>query len=132
MQWRTAATFCGDFQQMSVRAFSEMTYFSALAWGRLGQKARMQKLLNRLLVYAQALGKARAKIEYFATSQPTMLLFNDNIPFRQETTACFLEAQARLGLGQKTRAKKLFRSVLRRDPSHALALDFLTTEFSTK
>jgi tetratricopeptide (TPR) repeat protein len=132
MQWRTAATFCGDFQQMSVRAFSEMTYFSALAWGRLGQKSRMRKLLNRLLVYAQSLQRTRAKIDYFATSQPTMLLFNDDIQYRQETSARFLQAQAHLGLGHKARAKKLFQSVLRRDPSHALALDFLNTEFRTK
>ena len=131
MQWRTAATFCGDLQQMSVRAFSEMTYFSARAWGRLGQKARMQKLLNRLLIHAQALGKARAKIEYFATSQPTMLLFNDDIQYLQETNAMFLEAQAHLGLGHKALAINLFQSVLRRDPSHALALDFLNTEFQT-
>ena len=37
--WRAAATFKGDFQQMSVRSFSEMTYYSALSWMRLGRKA---------------------------------------------------------------------------------------------
>ena len=36
-----------------------------------------------------------------------MLLFDDDIQFRQETTALFLQSQARLGLGQTARAKSL-------------------------
>ena len=99
--WRAAANFKGDFQEMSVRAFSEMTYYSALAWERLGQKAKAKKLLRDLLAYAEKLAKTPAKIDYFATSLPTMLLFDDDLQFRQETSALFLQAQAHLGLGQK-------------------------------
>ena len=89
---------------MSVRAFSEMTYYSALAWERLGQKAKAKKLFRDLLAYAQQLQKSQAKIDYFATSLPTMLLFDDDLQFRQETTALFLQAQAQLGLGQQHRS----------------------------
>jgi Tfp pilus assembly protein PilF len=52
-------------------------------------------------------------------------LFDDDLPARQRTTALFLEAQARLGLGQRAAARKLLREVLRRDPNHALAADLL-------
>jgi hypothetical protein len=52
-----------------------------------------------------------------------MLLFDDDLQFRQETTAHFLQAQAHLGLGQKAKAGLLLRTVLRRDPNHALAAD---------
>jgi tetratricopeptide (TPR) repeat protein len=121
--WRIAATFKGDFQQMSVRAFSEMTYYSALSWEKLGQPAKAKKLFHELLAYAQKLQKSEARIDYFATSLPTMLLFEDAIQFRQETTALFLQAQARLGLGQRARAKGLLSAVLKRDPNHALAAD---------
>ena len=121
--WHTAATFKGDFQEMSVRAFSEMTYYSALAWEKLGQRAKAKKLFRDLLTYAQHLQKTQARIDYFATSLPTMLLFDDDIQFRQETTALFLQAQARLGLGQKARARKLLGIVLKRDPNHALAAE---------
>jgi tetratricopeptide (TPR) repeat protein len=123
--WLIAANFKGDFQEMSVRAFSEMTYFSALSWEKLGQKAKAKKLFRDLLVYAKNLQKAKAKIDYFATSLPTMLLFDDDLQFRQETAALFLQAQAQLGLGKKADAKKLLQTVLRRDPNHALAADFL-------
>jgi len=121
--WRVAATFKGDFQQMSVRAFSEMTYYSALAWEKLGQSAKARKLFRELLTYALKLRRSEARIDYFATSLPTMLLFEDDIQARQETTSLFLQAHARLGLGQKPQAKRLLSAVLMRDPNHALAAD---------
>lgn len=123
--WRGAATFKGDFQEMTVRAFSEMTYYSALAWECLGRKAQGQKLLRDLLAAALRLQKAEARIDYFATSLPTMLLFDDDLQFRQETTALFLQAQAHLGLGRTARGRRLLRTVLERDPNHALAADLL-------
>jgi tetratricopeptide (TPR) repeat protein len=121
--WRAAAAFKGDFQDMSVRTFSEMTFYSALALECLGQKARARKLWQKLLAYARQLEKTPAKIDYFATSLPTMLLFAEDIQFRQETTALFLQAQARLGLGQRATASALLRKVLQRDPNHPLAAD---------
>ena len=121
--WLAAASFKGDFQQMSVRAFSEMTFYSALSLKKLGQRAEAKRLLRDLLAYANKLQKTPATIDYFATSLPTMLLFDDDLQFRQQTTAFFLQAQAYLGLGPKTKARALLKTVLRRDPNHALAAD---------
>jgi len=123
--WLAAASFKGDFQKMRVSAFSEMTRYSALAWEKLGQAAKAKKLFRELLAYARALGKSEAKIDFFATSLPTMLLFDDDLQFRQNTTALFLEAQAQLGLRQKQKARHLLRQVLRRDPNHVFAADLL-------
>ncbi len=125
--WKTAAAFRGDFQSMSVRAFSEMTYFSALAWKRLGKPDRAKSMFNELLAYARDLQKQIAKIDYFATSLPTMLLFDEDIQAVQVTTALFLQAQALLGLGRKSQALALAAEVLRRAPNHALASDLLLT-----
>lgn len=118
-----AAIFIGDFQEMSVRAFSEMIYYSALLWEKLGHPTKARKLFHDLLASARILQKTKAKIDYFATSLPTMLLFDDDIQFRQKITALFLQAQARLGLWQKAQAQKLLTTVLRRDPNHAAATD---------
>ena len=60
-----------------------------------------------------------------ATSLPTMLLFDDDLQRRQDTTAIFMEAQARLGLGQKSQARRLLAKVLKRDPNHSPASDLL-------
>jgi tetratricopeptide (TPR) repeat protein len=127
--WRIAANFKGDFQAMSVRAFSEMTFYSALALEKLGQRAKAKKLLRDLLDYAKKLEESPAKIDYFATSLPTMLLFDDDMQQRQATTARFLQAQARLGLGQKAAAQRLLSAVLKREPSHAPAADLISEHF---
>jgi tetratricopeptide (TPR) repeat protein len=124
--WLAAATFKGDFQEMSVLAFSEMTYYSALAWEKLGRRAKAKKLFRELLAYAKKLLKAQAKIDYFATSLPTMLLFEDDLRQRQEMAALFMQAQACLGLGRAARGLALLGQVLRRDPNHALAKDLQT------
>ncbi|MBM3874491.1 MAG: DUF5107 domain-containing protein [Verrucomicrobia bacterium] len=126
--WHSAASFRGDFQAMSVRDFSELTYYTALAQRRLGQTARAERLLHSLLAHARRLAAAPATIDYFATSLPTMLLFSDDLPRRQRTTALFLEAQARFGLGERPVARRLLRQVLTRDPGHAPAADFPSAE----
>ncbi len=113
--WRQAAEFRGDFQEMSVRAFSEMTYFSALALRRLGREKEAADLLRGLLAHARALAKEQAKIDYFATSLPTMLLFEDDLQARQETKAAYMEAQALHGLGRTAEAKRLFAKAAGRD-----------------
>ncbi len=123
--WLAAANSQGDFEEMSVRPFSAMTYYAALAWQQLGRKGKAKRLLADLLAYAEELEHAEVKIDYFATSLPTMLLFDDDLALRQAIGARFLQAQARLGLGQKARAGRLLQSVLQRDPHHALAADLL-------
>lgn len=127
--WKRAATARGDFQEMRVRTFSEMTYFSALALRRLGRTAAAEKLLRALLHHAQTrvreLARTPAQVDYFATSLPTMLLFDDDLTERARTAARFLEAQARHGLGQRAAARRLLKTVLRHDPAHALARDLL-------
>ncbi len=125
LAWTRAATFRGDFQDMSVRSFSEMTCFSALAWLRLGQRARAVRLGRGLLAYARQLEKEKARIDYFATSLPAMLIFEDDIQRRQITTARLLQAQAWLVLGKKAKSRTLLADVLRRDPNHPQALDFM-------
>jgi predicted Zn-dependent protease len=102
-----------------------MTYYSALSREKLGQRKKARQLFRNLHDHARKLQKAPAKIDYFATSLPTMLLFDDDLPFRQETTALFLQAQAQLGLGRKGKARALLQTVLHRDPNHALAADLL-------
>lgn len=123
--WHAAARARGDFQEMSVRAYSELTYYAALALQKLGRAAEARRLLRDLLAYARRLARTPARIDYFATSLPAMLLFEDDLDARQQTTACFLEAQARHGLGETAAARRLLQQVLRRDPNHALAADLL-------
>lgn len=110
---------------MSVRAFSEMSLFSILSLARLGRTAAARRQAVDLLEYARKLARSPAKIDYFATSLPTLLLFDEDLQARQIITATFLEAQANHCLGRKSRAVTLARRVLAADPAHGPAADFL-------
>lgn len=123
--WAISASAKGDFQEMSVTEFSEMTFFSALSLRKSGKEIEAEKLLNNLLEFARSLEKTEAKIDYFATSLPAMLLFDDDIQQRQKTKAIFLQAQANYGLGSIEIAETLIKTVLENDPNHQLALTLL-------
>lgn len=121
--WEAAASFRGDFQLMSVRAYSELSYFSAKALAALGRENEAQAMFEAILAYANALREEPAKIDYFATSLPTMLLFEDDLQKRQTTNAGLMKAQALYGLGSITAAGEALAGVLELDPNNALAID---------
>jgi len=123
--WERAAARSGDFQEMSVKSFSAMTYYKALALKRLNRTKESENLLRSLLAYAETLHQQPAKIDYFATSLPAMLLFEDDLQKRCRITASFLQAQAWLGLGDTAKAQVLIKEVLDLDRSHELAADLL-------
>lgn len=123
--WQLAADFRGDFQQMSVQPFSELTIESILALRALGRHDESQEAADGLLAYAKHLANTTATIDYFATSLPTLLLFNDDLQARQRIRAQVLEAHARVALGDSATALRLLQSVLEDDPSHAVAADWI-------
>jgi len=124
--YRKAANFRGDFQEMSVKRFSEKTYFQAMSHRRLDKDVEATQQLKELLQYSKGLEQEEAKIDYFATSLPTMLLFDDDLQERQTTAALFMQAQALYGLGNTNEARKLVDKVIQRDPNHAMAQDLLS------
>lgn len=121
--WTKAARSVGDFQQMSVTPYSELTYYNAMALEKLGKNVEAEQLLTELQQYANKLMQREPKIDYFATSLPSMLLFNDNLQQRNRLTALFLQAQAAAGLGDVDQASRLLDEVLAADPNHAWAWD---------
>ncbi|HEY2822427.1 MAG TPA: DUF5107 domain-containing protein [Candidatus Acidoferrum sp.] len=123
--WERAAAHRGDFQQMRVTSFSELSFYNALALIRIERNKEATDLLQRLLEFAVALKKEEPKIDYFATSLPQMLLFEDNARKRNEVRADFLEAQGRIGLGDPVAGRALLDRVLLADPNHAHAADLL-------
>jgi tetratricopeptide (TPR) repeat protein len=121
--WELAARHRGDFQQMRVTSFSGLTLYNALAMVRLGRGADAADLLHKVLAYAEALVNEEPKIDYFATSLPQMLLFEDDAKKRNTVTSCFLQAQAWYGLGHIEKSRELLDRVLELDCNHALAAD---------
>jgi len=94
-----------------------------LALRRLGHEQDALKAFSSILDYAAHLQSQTPKIDYFATSLPAMLLFDEDLAHRQTITARFLEAQAQLGLGEQTEGLGLLQEVLAMDNAHAGAID---------
>ncbi len=123
--FKLAAESTGDFRDMSVCAFSEMTAFSGMALRELGKHAAARELFEAMEKYAHALAAAPARIDYFATSLPAMLLFEDDLAVRQQTQAKLIEALALWGLGDKKTGRRFLGDILRDNPSHGIAADLL-------
>lgn len=121
--WTYAAGFMGDFRDMSVGAFSPNTVYSAPALKRLGRPDEAAELLCALRAYAVALEATPAKIDYFATSLPALLLFEDDLNARRIVEARFLRAQAEAASGDTAAAPLLLAEILRRDPNHEAAAE---------
>ncbi|WP_158941664.1 DUF5107 domain-containing protein [Granulicella sp. S190] len=121
--WERAARKRGDFQQMQVRPVSEMTYWSAKALQRLGREQEAALMFQQILDYASALNLETPKIDYFATSLPAMLLFEEDLAKRKHITVTFLRAQALLGLERIDEANAALDEVLMLDRSHTGVID---------
>ncbi len=123
--WERAARAQGDFQQMRVQTISDTTYWSAMALRRLGRKNEAKALFQRILDHACALEQQTPTIDYFATSLPAMLLFDEDLSKRQSMTAHFLKAQALLGMGDEQAGLNLLSQVHAMNNSHSRAIDLL-------
>jgi tetratricopeptide (TPR) repeat protein len=123
--WTRAARKKGDFQQMQAKTLSENTYWSACALRRIGREQDALRAFRAILDYSAQLQRQTPKIDYFATSLPAMLLFDEDLARRQTITACFLEGQARLGLAEDAEGLRLLEEVLAMDNAHTGAIDLL-------
>ncbi|HZD47000.1 MAG TPA: tetratricopeptide repeat protein, partial [Acidobacteriaceae bacterium] len=123
--WRRASRQTGDFQQMSVLAVSDMTYWRGAALEKLRQPRQAEAVFRTIAAYADELEVQEPTIDYFATSLPTMLLFHEDLHHRNRVLAAFLRAQATYGCDGGEAAVPLLRAVLTLDSNHAGASDLL-------
>jgi tetratricopeptide (TPR) repeat protein len=124
-RWHRAASHNVDFQQMQVQAISDSNFWCALALEKLGQGENAATIFKKIYDYSVQLEQVTPKIDYFATSLPAMLLFDEDLHQRQQVLASFLRAQALLGLGEIERAVRLLQKVQGLDHNHAGAADLL-------
>jgi tetratricopeptide (TPR) repeat protein len=99
---------------------SSATYWRALALRRQGNAAAARALLEALRAAARRQAETEVRIDFFATSLPSMLLFEDDLARRNRVQSRYLEGLALLGLRSADPALAAFDEVLALDPNHPL------------
>jgi tetratricopeptide (TPR) repeat protein len=101
------------------------SYFQALSLRALGNHQAAREVLSSLAEFARQQMELEPKIDYFATSLPDLLLFDDDLGKRNRIDSLVLAALANQGLGDVATAVAQFEQVLADDPSHLFAADML-------
>jgi tetratricopeptide (TPR) repeat protein len=115
----------GDFIDMAVSAYSELSYYKALSLIELGETNEGKKLLVALKEFGEAKLNEKAQIDYFATSLPLLLVFEDDIQKRNTIDAKFLIALSQVGLGLYNDAMKNLQELLQLSSMHIGAKELL-------
>jgi tetratricopeptide (TPR) repeat protein len=98
-----------------------LSYYRAMGLDALGRKEQAASLLRQMGDFARKQMDAEVKIDYFATSLPNLLLFEDDLQKRNQVDCLFLLALSELGLRKPERAKELLNQVLSLDCNHIAA-----------
>jgi tetratricopeptide (TPR) repeat protein len=119
--YTASANEAQDFREMTVAFHSPFTYYRGLSLLALGEDRKAQQLFSTLRQHAEELKRRSAKIDYFATSLPNMLVFEEDLAQRNQIEGLYLEGLALLGSGDHQEARSRFLQVISLDSSHLAA-----------
>ncbi len=113
----------GDFAEMAVTAHSPLSYFRGLSLRALGLEDEANALFQDLKAFAETKLGEIAKIDYFATSLPNLLVFDEDLQARRDAENHLLIALAHHGLGDPDAAKKSLEKTLSFSSADQRAVD---------
>ncbi len=122
--FQLSAKKAGDFSAMAVTAHSPLSYYRGLSLRELGKSDEANHVFNDLLSFAEKGLEQTARIDYFATSLPNLLVFDEDMQQRSDAENHLLIAMASHGLGDTQKARKHLARVLNFccDNQHAVNL----------
>ena len=109
-----------------LEAMSVHSYFQAKALLALGEEQAAHDVFSSLAEFAATKMRAEPKIDYFATSLPNLLLFNDDLQKRNRIESMVLSALAHEGLGNREQAMRDLEEILREDRNYLFASEMLS------
>jgi tetratricopeptide (TPR) repeat protein len=77
--FRLSAEESGDFSAMAATAHSPLSYYRGLSLRELGDESAATALFEDLLAFGKNGLKTKASIDYFATSLPNLLVFDEDL-----------------------------------------------------
>lgn len=123
--FRASADEVGDFAEMVVTEHSPLSYYRGLSLRAMGMEDEAEALFDSLKRYAQGKLGETAKIDYFATSLPNLLVFDECLQQRRDAENQLLLALACHGLGDVDGARAALDAVMRFNRADPLAVELL-------
>ncbi len=103
--FEAGAAESGDFSEMAVTAHSPLSYFRGLALRELGREEDARRVFAGLRAHGRAGIGRPAQIDYFATSLPNLLVFEEDLQARRDAGHHLLAALGAHGLGLRDEAR---------------------------
>ncbi|MFN8497107.1 MAG: DUF5107 domain-containing protein [Anaerolineae bacterium] len=100
----------------------DMIFYQGLARRQLGRAAEADAIFHKLVEYGQAHLDDEVKMDYFAVSLPTFLVFDEDLNARHRVHCYYMMGLGHLGLGNLAEAERAFDAVLSLDANHQGAL----------
>jgi len=116
---------CWDRAAAASTTFNFQTYFRGLALAALGREGDAGTLFQELRTYAEGRMESPVETDYFATSLPNFLLFDDGVEKRNRAECLFLHGLANRGLGRMEEACEDYKQALLLDRNHVWAQEAL-------
>jgi tetratricopeptide (TPR) repeat protein len=120
-----SANESGDFSDMAVTTHSPLSYFRGLSMQELGCEDEARAIFADLATFAETKPKQAATSDYFATSLPNLLVFDEDLQARRDAENHLLLALAHHGLGEATAARAALEKTLAFTCSEQRCVDLL-------
>lgn len=91
--WQLAAESTSDFTRMSTTLFGTKTYYAIVALYHLDKIEEARRITKELAIWVEDVAASVARINFFATSLPTMLLFIDDPAIERDREVEVIRAQ---------------------------------------
>ena len=115
--WKAAAA--------ALQAIGVHSYFQGMALREIGQREAAHAVFSSLADFAAKQMAIEPQIDYFATSLPNLLLFDDDLAKRNRVESLLLSALAADGLGDSKVAIGGLKRLLTEDRNHLFAAQML-------
>jgi len=100
----------------------DMIFYQGWARQKLGRAVEARQIFHKLVGYGQTHLDDDIKMDYFAVSLPTFLVFDEDLNYRNRIHCHYMQALGLLGLDQTAEAQQQFDQVLKLDPNHQGAI----------
>lgn len=116
--FKDAAASVGDFLDMDVQPYSEKSYYQGRALVELGRADEATAVFQGMIDHGQSLCDTEAKIDFFATSLPNLLVFETDLGKQRRVEGLVLQGLGLAGNGQSAVSVSRFREAIELDPSN--------------